>query len=47
MFFGNKIKISYVVIAYNREQYIKECIDSILEQNIEKEIICIDDLLYR
>ena len=39
----NKPKFSFVVIAYNRKEYITECIDSILEQNIEKEIICIDD----
>lgn len=36
-------KISFVVIAYNREPYIRECMDSILEQNVEKEIICVDD----
>ena len=35
--------VSVVVIAYNREQYIEECLDSILGQDIEKEIICIDD----
>lgn len=35
--------ISIVVTSYNREQYIKECIDSILSQDIDKEIICIDD----
>lgn len=36
-------KVSFAVIAYNREKYIRECMDSILQQNIEKEIICIDD----
>lgn len=39
----NNIKISFVVIAYNDERYISECLDSIIEQEIEKEIICIDD----
>ena len=43
MFLSNKPKISYVVIAYNRATYINECIDSILAQDIKKEIICIDD----
>lgn len=43
MLFCKNPKVSYVVIAYNREAYINECIDSILAQNIEKEIICIDD----
>ena len=38
-----KPKIYFVVIAYNSESYIKECLDSILSQNIDKEIICIDD----
>lgn len=36
-------KISFTVICYNREKYIHECMDSILSQDIEKEIICIDD----
>ncbi len=43
MFYKSRKKISFVVIAYNREQYIEECIDSILKQDIEKEIICVDD----
>ena len=38
-----KVPISIVVIAYNKEKYIHECIDSILFQETEKEIICIDD----
>lgn len=36
-------KISFVVIAYNRAEYIRECMDSILTQDIDKEVICIDD----
>lgn len=44
MFFKNKKpKISFAVIIYNKKEYINECIDSILSQNIDKEIICIDD----
>ena len=39
----NELKISFVVIAYNKEQYIRECMNSILTQDIEKEIICVDD----
>lgn len=36
-------KVSIAVTIYNREEYIRECLDSILSQNIDKEIICTDD----
>ena len=36
-------KISFLVISYNQERYVEECIDSILDQNIDKEIIITDD----
>lgn len=40
----NTIKVSFIVPIYNVENYIKECIDSIIEQSIDsKEIILIDD----
>lgn len=42
-FLRKKVPISIVVIAYNREKYIHECMNSILSQEIAKEIICIDD----
>lgn len=38
--------ISVIVPIYNTEKYIKECLDSLLNQNISKdiyEIICVDD----
>lgn len=37
------IAISIVVPMYNVEKYIGECITSLLNQNIEKEIILVDD----
>ena len=42
-FLRKKVAISIVVILYNGERYIQQCLDSILTQEIEKEIICIDD----
>ena len=43
-FLKNKAKkISIVIIVYNRKEYIRECLDSVLNQKIDKEIICIDD----
>ena len=38
-----KIPVSVIVISYNRERYIKECMDSILAQGLEMQIICVDD----
>ena len=39
------MKISIVIPVYNGSKYIKQCIESVLEQdeNIEKEIILVDD----
>jgi len=38
------VKISVVVPAFNEENYVKECLDSIEKQTLEEiEIICIDD----
>ena len=36
-------KISFIVPVFNVEKYLKTCIESILLQNIEKEIIIIND----
>ena len=36
-------KISIVIIAYNSENYIRECLESVVSQSIDKEIFCIDD----
>lgn len=40
---SNKIIISFIVPIYNTEEYLSECIESILRKNINKEIILIDD----
>ena len=38
------IKVSVIVPVYNVEEYLKECLDSIINQTLEEiEIICIDD----
>ena len=43
-FLKNKsIKISMVAIFLNVKQYTVECLESMLAQDISKEIICVDD----
>lgn len=38
------IKISVIIPVYNRERYIKECLDSVLSQTLKEiEIICVND----
>ena len=40
----NKPKISIIVPVYNVEQYLEECLHSLIQQTlIEIEIICVDD----
>lgn len=39
----SNIKVSFIIPAYNVEKYIKECIDGVLAQKIEKEIIIVND----
>lgn len=40
----NKIKISVIIPVYNVEQYLKECLDSVINQTLKDiEIICVDD----
>ena len=43
-FFEHKPKVSVIVPVYNVENYLKECLDSILNQTFDDiEIICIND----
>ena len=38
------IKISIIIPVYNAEKYLKKCIDSVINQNVEsKEIILVND----
>lgn len=37
------VKLSVVVPVYNVEDYIRECLDSILSQDVVLEVICVDD----
>lgn len=40
----NEIKISVIVPIYNVETYVKDCLESIINQPFKDiEIICIDD----
>ena len=39
-----KIKISVIIPVYNVEKYLRECLESILNQTFQDfEIICVDD----
>lgn len=38
------MKISIIIPVYNAENFLKECLDSVVQQTIEeKEVLCIDD----
>ena len=39
----NQIKVSVVIPIYNVEQYLAQCLDSLLAQSIAKEIIIVND----
>ncbi len=40
----NPIKVSVIIPVYNTEKYLRECLDSIVNQTLrEIEIICVDD----
>ena len=38
----NTPKVSIIVVIYNRIKYIEECLNSIVNQNIDKEVILVD-----
>ena len=41
---ANPIKVSVIIPVYNTEKYLRECLDSIVNQTLrEIEIICVDD----
>ena len=41
---NNSPKVSVIVPVYNVEHYLRECLDSIVNQSLEDiEIICVDD----
>lgn len=43
-FIGNQLRISIIIPIYNMSSYIKECLDSIINQTFKEiEIICVDD----
>lgn len=40
----NNVKISVIIPVYNTEKYLKECLNSVMNQSLKEiEIICIDD----
>lgn len=39
----NQPTVSFIVPVYNAQAYLNECLNSLLNQSIEKEIILIDD----
>jgi len=40
----NKIDVSVIVPVYNAERYLRECLDSILQQDVPSfEVLCVDD----
>lgn len=44
MMSDNSVLISVVIAAYNAEEYIRECLDSVLGQTYKNiEVICVDD----
>ena len=44
MIMAADIKISVIIPVYNAEKYLRECLDSVIEQTLQEiEIICVDD----
>lgn len=41
---NNKIKVSILIPVYNYEQYLRDCLDSVINQSLKNiQIICVDD----
>lgn len=40
---NDEVLMTFVVPVYNAEPYLSECLESILKQDVSKEIICIND----
>ena len=39
-----KIKISIIIPIYNMEKYLRQCLDSVISQNLKEiEILCVND----
>ena len=39
-----EVKVSVIVPVYNGEAYIRQCVESILDQSLrEVQVICVDD----
>lgn len=44
MIMAADIKVSVIIPVYNAEKYLRECLDSVIEQTLQEiEIICVDD----
>ena len=40
----SKIKVSVIVPVFNKEKYLGDCLDSLINQTLEEiEVICVDD----
>lgn len=40
---NTKPKVSVVIIFHNKEKYARECMDSVISQPIDMQIVCVDD----
>lgn len=41
---NSKVKVSVIIPVYNTEKYLRQCLDSVLNQTLQEiEVICVDD----